>query len=139
MHAPNINIGFIQERPKKPVEPRKPKNVFTRTESVWSSNDNDILLSDILHLIPSGVSAEKIFIRVEKELGVFHTSISYEYDVPNTKFFEQLKDFEKKFAQYQLEYEKWLIEDAEWQNKTAYTEEKIQESINLSFDERITL
>lgn len=115
----NINVG-IHVRPKMPVKPRRPKEVFKRHEVIWTSHDGDISLADVLHLIPSGIPAEKIFIRIDDVV-----SISYEHDVVNTKFIDQQKDYDLRVAQYEIEYARWMKEDAEWLEHSTYSESNV--------------
>lgn len=111
-------VGFEHPgtRPRRPPKPRRPRKTFWRTESVWSSEDDDILLADLLHLIPSDVKAHRIRVSVERNAvnGYPHVTITYNHEIPNTRFVEQLRDYEERMQRYDHELSRWRVRDAEW-------------------------
>lgn len=118
MIAERITVGPPHPgmRPRRPAKPRKPRETFWRTESVWTSEDEDILLADLLHLIPSDVKAHRVRISVERNPtnGYPHVIITFNHEIPNTKFADQTRDFEHRMHRYEQELSRWKIRDAEW-------------------------
>ena len=107
-------------KPKKPNKPRAPKEFVIRTEQVWNSEDESVQLAELLNQIPADVPADRIHISVEKNKnGYRFTTISYDYEVPNTKYQKQLDAYNLRLEKYQHDLEEWETELLEWtkQNK----------------------
>ena len=120
-----INVGVTQgPRPRRPPRPRKPRATFWRSESIWTSEDDDILLADLLHLIPSDVQAQRVRNSVQKNPlnGYPHTIITYNHEILNTKFDEQMLDYESRIARYSDDLIRWQARDSEWCNKAQLCE-----------------
>lgn len=109
-------VSVLPKRPKKPTRPRPPREVFRRFETVWSSEEEDILLADLLHLIPSDVKAQNVRINVEKNPvnGYPYVTVTYEHDIINTRYSEQLRDYDERLKRYESDIAEWLEKDALW-------------------------
>lgn len=109
-------LNRLPPRPRRPVRPRRPRETFRRTECVWSSEDDDILLSDVLLLIPTGIRADDIRICVERNAQTGYTlvTVTYDHDIPNTRFQDQLRDYEERMRRYEIELPEWSRRNAEW-------------------------
>lgn len=120
-------INVLGPRPRKPVKPRRPKRSFTKTDIVWTSEEEDIMLADVLHLIPSDTRADKVRVSVEKNPtnGYPTVSISYDYESINTQFAEQMREYEDRLNAYNSEYAEWEIKDAEWNQLKAKIEDEL--------------
>lgn len=120
-------INALGPRPRKPVRPRRPKKSFTKSDVVWTSEEEDIVLADVLHLIPSDTRADKVRISVEKNPtnGYPIVSISYDYESINTQFTEQLHEYEERLAAYNVEFAEWEIKDAEWNDLKLKIEDEL--------------
>lgn len=115
-------------KPKKPSRPRKPKMVVIRTDEVWSSEQSDCTLADILNIIPNGVPADSIYISVEKYSNdKTVTTISYDREFPNTKYAEQLEEYEKKLKKHEKALKRWETRCKEWEEKKAAYDEYAKE------------
>lgn len=137
------NIEHPGPLPKKPSKPRKPREFITKTKIIWSSEQDNIPFSELLFMIPHHVTAENIYVVVEKnENGYRHTTISYNYDIPNTKYKEQLlayqsrvNDYGNALKMYEKDIEIWRQkkqEYDEWEEKTSDLVFRIAKDITIS-------
>lgn len=114
--------------PEKPLKPRNPQEMFRRTEEIWSSEHESTDLADLLHLIPDGVTADCIHINVGQnpDNGYIYTSISYDYDIPNLKYKEQLVRYEKRMVAYEKKLAQWDARYQKWLAKRTKYDEVVQ-------------
>lgn len=132
----DFNIEEPGPRPKRPTKPRKPQEMFKRTEEIWCNCDGCITLADLLHMIPDGVTADNIHVNVDENADSY---ITYDYDIPNTKYTEQLKGYEKRLAQFEIDYPAWNIADIEWRKQRAEHDLsviRLREEIKDAFESR---
>lgn len=115
----------MDKKPRKPACPRRPKPVFRKTETVWTSDDEDILIADLLHLIPSNIRAEDIRISVDKG-STTRVVVTYDYEIINTKFEQQLADYNDRVLLYKKELAVWQQKNDEWMNKQLDQQEQIK-------------
>jgi hypothetical protein len=107
---------MLSKRPKRPTRPRAPRKFLKKTDIAWMSEDGDILLSDLLLLIPPHIRADSVRIIVRyDDVGKQHVGVVYDLEVPNTRFAEQQTVYERKLAKFELELSIWQERDREWQ------------------------
>lgn len=143
MSAPTIDVPVQHpgDKPKRPSTPRKPKLVSLVTEEVWSSENSDCSLSEILGMIPPEVAADSIHINVERNPnGYLYTRISYNIEMPNTRYSEQLVEYEKRMMKNARDLKKWERMCAEWEQRLVQHYEsvkKMQEYIIHEFEQHV--
>lgn len=113
-------------RPRRPSRPKRPRETVVRTERIWCSEDDSCNLGDLLQLIPADVTADRIHIAVEKNPnGYRYTTISYDYEAPNTKYQLQFDQYLERQARFEQEMVKWTEDDADWHVRRAEYDEMI--------------
>ena len=113
--------------PKKPRRPRRPKKSVTKMKDVWSSDDDDCTLASLLHLIPEAVHATDIKIcSIDTSMGQ-KTIMSYAYEIPNTRYDEQLKKYNERMVNFMRDLMRWKENVCEWETQREACLDSIRE------------
>ncbi len=107
----------LEQKPQKPVKPRKPRESITKVKQIWASKDGDITLSDVINKIPNNITADKILFNSHDGF----MCISYEYEIPNTKYSQQNASYDERMNKYNEALHQYNIECNKWlENKALY-------------------
>lgn len=97
-------------RPVKPIKPRRPSLTRLKKEFIWTSDEINLCLSDVISRIPKNVSLSDVrFIKSNN-----CTKLCYEVVVPNKFYDIQFAEYQIKLQAYELEIKKWQLELIEW-------------------------
>ena len=128
-------------RPRRPPCPRMPRVELKRLVRVWCSEDGDVMLADVLSLIPCDVRAGDVMLSVDRNdaNGYPHVSIIYEHCVANPRYDEQMHEYEERMASYVVEMARWQLLDETWQRRKKEYDAHVVDACRLLDDAFISL
>lgn len=130
-----VSIDCPGSKPKKPSKPRKPRIVSVQTREVWHSENEGCTLAEILSAIPRNVPADAIRIEVERNPnGFVYTRVVYDHEFPNTRYTEQMDEYERRIQLYEQELKAWEEVCRSWEDQSDVYQQRMRD-VQLIVDE----